>query len=125
MKSLFIAAYLLSFAAGASAFSQEPPPKPPEPPPHTPPPAKVVAVRGAGCIEPGIEARCFIVKDIKSSKLFNLIIRGIQPSPGEGVEFIGVLHSGPTSCMQGTPIDVTEWSRKDELNCKPLAPRKR
>jgi len=125
MKSPSIAAFVLSLAAGVSALSQAPPPKPPEPPPHNPPPAKAVAIRGAGCVEPGIEARCLLVKDIKSGKLFNLIFHEIQPALGQGIEFIGVLHTSATSCMQGTPIDITEWSRKDQLNCKPLAPRKK
>lgn len=88
--------------------------------PENPPP-----VRGQGCVTGGAEARCLLVRDLKTGKLFNLIFKGIQPALGEGIEFEAQPHQGPTTCMQGTAIDVTGWVHKDTLKCKPGAARKK
>jgi hypothetical protein len=49
----------------------------------------------------------------------------MQPEIGSGVEFTGVAHNGLTTCMQGTPIDVQTWARKDSLKCtQGSSPRK-
>lgn len=82
----------------------------------TKPAAKTV--EGAGCVEAGVEAGCLIVKDLKSGKVFNLIVKAPQPAVGEGIEFRGTLFSGVTACMQGTAVEVTNWEPKASLNCR-------
>ncbi len=89
------------------------------------PPQKPKEVRGQGCIEPGIEARCLLLKDLKTAKIYNLIIKGLQPALGQGIEFVALPHGGPTPCMQGIALDVIAWERKDQLACKPGAPHKK
>ena len=79
--------------------------------PQKPPP-----IRGEGCVESGVEARCLLVKDIKNGTQYNLFVKGIQPAIGSGIEFSGVPHRGITTCMQGTSVDVVSWVRKD-LKC--------
>lgn len=74
-------------------------------------------VRGEGCVEAGVEMRCLVVKDIKSSKLYNLMVREPQPNVGDGIEFTGVPFDGLTYCMQGIAVKVTDWARKDSLKC--------
>ncbi len=74
-------------------------------------------VRGKGCVEAGVEMRCLVVKDIKSSKLYNLMVREPQPKIGDGIEFTGVPFDGVTYCMQGIAVKVTDWARKDSLKC--------
>lgn len=100
-----VAALLLAWPAprGFSAAPQKP----------------AVEVRGFGCVEAGVEANCLVVKDLKGGSLFNLLVKGARPDIGDGIEFVGVPHQGPTMCMQGIAIDVTNWSRKDTIKCKP------
>ena len=43
------------------------------------PPEKPPQIRGEGCVEPGVEARCLVVKDVRSGVLFNLFVKGVQP----------------------------------------------
>jgi len=76
-----------------------------------------VPVHGQGCVAAGVEASCLVVKDTGSGVLYNLLIRGARPQVGTGIEFTGVPHEGPTMCMQGVPLDVTEWDRKDSVKC--------
>jgi hypothetical protein len=84
---------------------------------RTPPQAK--AVRGEGCVRAGIEPRCLVVKDMKTGNVYDLLIQGARPPVGLGIEFTGVMHAGPTACMQGIALDVTNWARKDSLKCTP------
>jgi hypothetical protein len=74
-------------------------------------------VHGEGCVEPGVENRCLMVKDLKSGILYNVHIKDPQPNIGDGIEFTAVPHGGPTTCMQGAAVDVTTWARKDSLKC--------
>ena len=89
------------------------------------PPNKPALVRGQGCVAPGVEARCLLIRDLKTGKLYNLSFKGIQPAVGDGIEFEALPHQGPTTCMQGAPLDVTGWARKDTLKCKPAGTRKK
>ena len=98
---LMLAAAILASAAGAR------PPQAPKP------------VEGEGCVQAGVEAHCLVLKDLKTGNLYDLLIKGARPPVGLGIEFTGVPHDGPTTCMQGIAVDVTEWARKDALKCAP------
>ncbi len=74
-------------------------------------------VHAEGCVEQGVETGCLMVKDRQSGKLYHVLIKGLRPQPGSGIEFTGVPHDGPTSCMQGTPLDVISWVDKSSLEC--------
>ena len=71
---------------------------------------------GEGCVEPGVEASCLLVKDVKTDAIYALFIKGVQPAIGSGIEFTGLSHRGVTTCMQGKPVDVLTWAHKD-LKC--------
>jgi len=79
-------------------------------------PEKPAQIRGEGCVEPGVETRCLVVKDVQSGELFNLFVKGVQPEIGSGIDFVGVVHHGMSTCMQGTAVDVKTWVHKD-LKC--------
>ncbi len=79
----------------------------------------VKQVRAEGCIEQGVEAGCLVVKDMKSGKLYNILVKGLRPGVGEGIEFTGAPHDGPTACMQGVAVDVINWAPKHSLKCSP------
>jgi hypothetical protein len=79
-------------------------------------------VHGEGCVQPGAEARCIVVTDLKSGNLFALLIKGMPPEIGSGIEFTGFPHRGVTTCIQGTAVDVQTWSQKDSLKCGKTAP---
>jgi hypothetical protein len=81
-------------------------------------------VRAEGCVEAGVEMRCLVLKDVKSGKLYNLLVKEPRPKIGEGIELTGVPFDGVTYCMQGTTVHVTDWTRKDSLQCsKSQAPK--
>ncbi|HWG18953.1 MAG TPA: hypothetical protein VG225_00400 [Terracidiphilus sp.] len=89
----------------------------------TPPDAK--KIHAEGCVEAGVEADCLVVKDVKTAKLYNILIKGARPAVGEGIDFTGVAHEGVTTCMQGIAVEVDHWQRKDSLQCqKSPAPAK-
>lgn len=68
------------------------------------------AVSGSGCVEAGVEAGCYVLKDKKSGTLYNLIFSGTKPAIGSGIRFTGEKFDGTTTCMQGQPVKVTSWS---------------
>lgn len=82
-------------------------------------PSQPKPVRGEGCVQAGVEPHCLVLKDLKSGNLYDLLLKGARPPVGLGIEFTGMLHEGPTSCMEGIAIDVTEWMRKESLKCAP------
>jgi hypothetical protein len=91
---------LLGILITASVTAQEPKP-----------------VKGQGCVAAGVEASCLVVKDVKTGVLYNLIFKGTKPAAGTGIEFTGVPRDMMTTCMQGTPLEVSSWSRVDALKC--------
>jgi hypothetical protein len=99
---LALAAVTLAGAAGLAGVGQAPESK---------------EVRVQGCVEPGIEARCLMVKDVKSGKLYNVFIKEPRPAIGDGIEFTAVPYDGVTYCMQGIAVQVTRWARKNDLKC--------
>ena len=99
-----VASFIVALAAIASA--QKPTPKP-----------APVPVHGQGCVANGVSAGCLVVRDTNSGTLYNLLISGARPKVGEGIEFTGNPHEGPTMCMQGIAVDVTQWEGKDSIKC--------
>jgi len=85
-------------------------------------PSDVKQVRAEGCVEQGVEAGCLVVKDINGGKLYNILVKGLRPGVGEGIEFTGAPHDGPTSCMQGVALDVIKWTPKPSLKCSQGGP---
>jgi adenine deaminase len=81
-------------------------------------------VHAEGCVEPGVEAGCLVVKDMRGGAIYNVLIKGQRPGVGEGIEFTGAPHEGPTSCMQGVAVDVVKWTPKHSLNCSQGGPVK-
>ena len=75
------------------------------------------AVSGSGCVESGVEAACYVLKDQKTGTLYNLIFVGPKPTIGSGIRFSGEKHDGPTTCMQGEPVKVTSWSAV-KMDCR-------
>ncbi|MGO9318450.1 MAG: hypothetical protein ACLPXT_13370 [Terracidiphilus sp.] len=101
-RILLSAAMLLVATVAASGAGPTPEPK---------------QVRAEGCVEAGVEMHCLVLKDVKSGKLYNLLVKEPRPNIGDGIEFTGVPFDGVTYCMQGTAVKVTDWARKDSLKC--------
>jgi hypothetical protein len=106
MKAIIFTALALAFATAAAQAPN--PPRPPKP------------VRGQGCIQTDTKARCLLVKDIRTGILYDLLIRGVQPKLGSGIDFTGIPHKGATYCMQGIALDVSSWREDDSLKCVPV-----
>ncbi|HEY1579809.1 MAG TPA: hypothetical protein VGF82_22310 [Terracidiphilus sp.] len=86
-------------------------------------PPKLQQIHGEGCVEPGADARCLVVKDVRSGAQFDLFVKGVQPAIGSGIEFLGVPHHGVTICTQGIPVDVERWVHRDLKCTQATAPR--
>src|SRR5271157_3272161 len=99
---LTLAAMMLAITTAASGSGPAPEPK---------------QVRAEGCVEAGVEMRCLVLKDVKSGKLYNLLVKEPRPNIGDGIEFTGVPFDGVTYCMQGIAVKVTDWAHKDSLQC--------
>jgi len=74
-------------------------------------PAKTI--QGMGCVGPGVEERCILLTDATTHTLYNLYFKGKGPLLGSTIQFTGKKHNGPTTCMQGQPVDVTKWTKLD------------
>lgn len=109
MKGTIFAVMALIAAAATATAGQGPEAKP---------------VHGQGCVEAGVEARCLVVKDVKSGILYNLIIKGARPDIGIGIDFTGVPFDGFSYCMQGVLLEVTNWTRDTSLACAPVQKHK-
>jgi hypothetical protein len=104
MKGFFGLVAAMAIAGAAAAAGAGPAPE-------------ATQVRAQGCVEAGVEASCLEMKDLKSGKLYNLLVKEPRPKVGDGIEFTGVPFDGMTMCMQGAPVQVTTWTRKDSLKC--------
>jgi hypothetical protein len=102
MRGTIFAAMALIAAAATATAGQAPEAKP---------------VHGQGCVQAGVENRCLVVKDVKSGILYNLIIKGARPDIGIGIDFTGLPFNGVSICMQGTLLEVTEWTPDPSLKC--------
>jgi hypothetical protein len=105
MKGTIFAAMALIAAAATVSTGQTPEAKP---------------VHGQGCVEAGVEARCLVVKDVKSGILYNLLIKGTRPDIGIGIDFTGVPFDGMSYCMQGVVLEVSNWTPDTSLKCAPV-----
>jgi hypothetical protein len=73
-------------------------------------PPRSKKVSASGCVEQGVEAGCLIVRSAKDDKIYNVLFGdGKKPNAGAGIAFEGVEHNGPTTCMQGTAVEVRQW----------------
>lgn len=104
MKALFFAVASIALAGVATAAGAALPPE-------------TNQVHGRGCVQSAAEGRCIVLKDVESGKLYNLLIKGSGPDLGTGIEFTGTLYNGATACMEGAPVQVTTWTRKDYMRC--------
>ena len=74
-------------------------------------------VKGTGCVQAGTEAGCLVVKDTASGNLYTLLIKRAKPPVGIGIDFAGAPVSSSTTCTQGTPVQLSTWSRNESLQC--------
>lgn len=81
-------------------------------------------ITGSGCVEAGVEAGCLVLKDTKTGTLYNLFFKSNPPAINTAIRFTGTQHDGPTTCMQGTPVDVKTFTRI-KMQCSAAATEKK
>jgi hypothetical protein len=81
------------------------------------PAPEATEIHAQGCVQPGVENRCLVLKDIRSGKLYNIMVKEPLPAIGSGINFTGTPYDGVTACMQGAPVTVTKWERNNSLKC--------
>jgi hypothetical protein len=78
-------------------------------------------VHFSGCIKEGVKGGCKMVKDQKTCKDYNVFSAQDLPKVKLYIRFTGTLHDGPTTCMEGTPVNVTK-AEVTRLSCTSLPP---
>lgn len=73
-------------------------------------PSSPGTISASGCVEGGVEAGCLVLRETETKTLYNLLFAGKKPVIGTVIHFTGKKHDGPTTCMQGEPVHVEEWS---------------
>jgi len=97
MKWLFA---VLCLAATASTNAQKPK-------------AEVREVRAIGCVRRAVEGGCLLLTTLDGKTTYAIFAK-TPPEPGIVIMIAGKPHTGPNACMQGIPIDVTEWEETGE-----------
>ncbi|HKP38691.1 MAG TPA: hypothetical protein VJT71_17675 [Pyrinomonadaceae bacterium] len=77
-------------------------------------------ITGYGCVTAGVEAGCLMVTDKKTQTVYNVYFRGNKPRAGTAIRFTGTAHEGPTTCMQGQAVNVSNWIQL-KMKCKPVS----
>jgi hypothetical protein len=81
-------------------------------------------ITASGCVEAGVEAGCLVLKDSKTGTLYNLFFKSNPPEINTAIRFTGTQHDGPTTCMQGTPVDVKTFT-KLKMHCPAASTEKK
>ncbi len=80
-------------------------------------------VKASGCVEAGVEAGCLVLNSAKDKKAYNLLFGSgkNKPTAGMAISFEGKVHAGPTTCMQGTAVNIEKWTQIKMACPKPPA----
>ena|ERR1700730_10424673 len=68
-------------------------------------------VNANGCVTAGVEAGCLVLSDFRTKSTYNLFFEGEKADIDMAISFEGTKHQGPTTCMQGVPVDVSKWTQ--------------
>ncbi len=80
-------------------------------------------VAGSGCLTAGVEGGCLGLTDFKTKKVYNLFfMTEKKPDVETAIYFEGTIHEGPTICMQGAAVDVTNWTLL-KMKCPSTKPK--
>ncbi len=64
-----------------------------------------------GCVSPGVEANCLVIKDGKSGKTYDITSAKPRPGPSQmAVQLRGTVSSGASICMQGVILENITWT---------------
>jgi adenine deaminase len=64
------------------------------------------SVTATGCVAPGVEAKCLVLRDAKTGKTYSLFFNGSAPAAGTAITFTGEPFHGVSACMQSNPVTV-------------------
>jgi len=73
-------------------------------------------VKAIGCVRPGVEGGCLLLKTLDGKTTYNIFARP-RPEAGIVISIEGTDFRGVTSCMEGIPLMVTKWEATGE-KCK-------
>lgn len=69
--------------------------------------AKAMQVNFAGCTFAGVEGGCTMVRS--GTKIYDITAAQPKPALGRFIAGTGTVHSGPTTCQQGTALKSIRW----------------
>ena len=84
-------------------------------------PARAGQISATGCVAPGVEAGCRVLRDAKTGKTYSLFFAAAAPAPGTAITFTGIPFTGVSTCMQANPVTVKTCTIV-QMSC--LAPAK-
>jgi hypothetical protein len=96
MKILFL---ILLIGVAVFAAGQDKPPR---------------QIHEKGRVESGVEAGCLLLVTLDGKTTYNIMVAQNPPKVGDRIEIWGKEYRGPTTCMQGTAVNVEKWARIKE-----------
>ena len=78
-------------------------------------PAMAADISITGCVEPGIEAGCLLIKD--AGTIYNVTHAKPTPQAGQHGTVSGTLSEGVDYCQAGMIIDPAVWTPEAGKSC--------
>jgi len=78
-------------------------------------PAVAADISVTGCVEPGVEAGCLLIKD--ADKTYNVTHAKPTPQVGQHGTVSGTLSEGISICQQGKILDPAVWTPDTGKSC--------
>jgi hypothetical protein len=73
------------------------------------------AIKVTGCVAPGVEAKCLVLRTI-TGKTYDITAAKPAPTPGSYGDVDGTLKTeGVTTCQQGPAINPATWTEKRKV----------
>jgi hypothetical protein len=70
-----------------------------------------VPFEATGCVKKGVEAGCLILVSWKDNKTYSMHFKTPKKPALETVITIKALKAGADICMQGQPVNVSQWTQ--------------
>lgn len=77
---------------------------------QSPPLSPESLVKGVGCVEPGIEGGCLVIRDTTSKVTYDVFFKGTAPRVDTAISFEGVPNNNPNICNSNQPLQITKWT---------------
>ncbi|HEX8924439.1 MAG TPA: hypothetical protein VF786_01535 [Terriglobales bacterium] len=74
-------------------------------------------ITATGCVMRGVEAGCYVLRDVKTGAVYDLRWSGKLPVIGQGIRIVATPQPSPSTCMQGSAVIVQKWEAVSLPEC--------